>query len=73
MYSLADKCNGLVVYLQVYPRVSQMAAVTEQKGPSGRDHRGHGQRKQEDSVQEHRGMLARKHTNTHTRSYCVQT
>lgn len=32
-----------------------MAPVTEQEGPSRGDHRGHGQREQDDAVKEHRG------------------
>lgn len=44
-----------------------MASVTEQKGQSGGDHRGDGQREQDDSVQEHRGTNCfTKHTNMNT-------
>lgn len=42
-----------VLYSQVYPRVSKMASLSEPKVQSCEDHRGHGQRKQDDSVQEH--------------------
>lgn len=43
------------VYLQVHPRVSQMASVSQQEVQSREDHGEDGQREQDDAVEEHRG------------------
>ena len=63
-----------VLYLQVYPRVSKMASVSEPEVQSCEDHRGHGQREQDDSVQEHRGecWLTVDKLHTHTSPDSIQ-
>ena len=47
--------TGEISPLQVHPRVSQVAPLSEQLCQGGGDHRGHGQGEREDSLQEDRG------------------
>ncbi len=67
--ALVYYCLMKVFHLQVYPRVSTMAPLSEQKYPSRGDHRGHRQREQDGPVQKHRGSCRfNQDKRTHVRS-----